>query len=118
MARLKTQVQVYQWKETKKEEKKKDNLGGGETTITKFEYNKVWSDTQINSASFNQPSHSNTISVSGLQCGTEELTNTTVKYGETGLKNCFFIVSFRAHIPRSNNHNYLLHHHRNESCGY
>ena len=89
-------MQAYQWKETKKEEKKKDNLGGGETTVTRFEYSKVWSDTQINSASFNQPSHNNTISVSGLQCGTENLTNTTVKYGEAGNKLAFVWYSWRA----------------------
>ena len=75
---------MYQWKETKKEEKKKDSLGGGETTITRYEYSKIWSGTQIDSASFNQPSHSNSISVSGLNCGTEETTNSTVKYGDAG----------------------------------
>ncbi|CAE7674505.1 unnamed protein product [Symbiodinium sp. CCMP2456] len=79
--RMKSRVQVYQWKETKKQEKKKDSLGGGETTVTHYEYSKTWSDTQIDSTSFHQPSHSNSISVAGLQCGTEKIANTTVKYG-------------------------------------
>ena len=80
-ARMRSQVQVYQWKETKKQEKKKDSLGGGETTVTHYEYSKIWSDTQIDSTSFHQPSHSNSISIAGLQCGTEKIANTTVKYG-------------------------------------
>ncbi|CAE7194281.1 ATG18A [Symbiodinium sp. KB8] len=80
--RMRSQVQVYQWKETKKQEKKKDSLGGGETTVTHYEYSKIWSDTQIDSTSFHQPSHSNSISIAGLQCGTEKIANTTVKYGD------------------------------------
>ncbi|CAE7934800.1 Tmem43, partial [Symbiodinium necroappetens] len=80
--RMRSQVQVYQWKETKKQDKKKDSLGGGETTVTHYEYSKIWSDTQIDSTSFHQPSHSNSISIAGLQCGTEKIANTTVKYGD------------------------------------
>ena len=73
---------MYQWQETKTEETTKDSVGGGETTTTRYEYDKIWSDSEIDSSSFQQPSHSNSISVSGLSCGTEETTNATVKYGD------------------------------------
>ncbi len=44
-------VQMYQWKENKKEEKEK-KLGGGERTITEYLYAKEWSSSAINSSNF------------------------------------------------------------------
>lgn len=52
--KLKRLVEMYQWKEeTKKETKKK--LGGGEETITTYDYKKDWDDEAIDSADFRHP---------------------------------------------------------------
>jgi hypothetical protein len=42
---------MYQWKETS-ESRSQKKLGGGKETIKTYNYNKVWSDTHINSANF------------------------------------------------------------------
>ena len=47
-------VEMYQWKETSRSETKKKTGGGTETTTT-YTYNKVWSDTPIDSSSFEKP---------------------------------------------------------------
>lgn len=44
-------VEMYQWQETKESESE-DKLGGGTETITTYDYNKVWSKSQIRSSSF------------------------------------------------------------------
>ncbi len=47
-------AEMYQWKETKKEETQ-DNLGGGTTTKTTYDYTREWSDDAINSSEFKYP---------------------------------------------------------------
>jgi hypothetical protein len=49
--KLKRVSQMYLWKE-KKESKQKKKLGGGTTTQTTYSYQKVWSDSIINSGNF------------------------------------------------------------------
>ena len=52
-------VEMYQWKETKKEESQ-DNLGGGTTTKTTYDYTREWSDDAIDSSEFkHQENHQN-----------------------------------------------------------
>jgi hypothetical protein len=52
--RLERAVDMYQWKEEKQTEKKK-NLGGSETTETTYNYKKEWSSEAIDSGSFKHP---------------------------------------------------------------
>ena len=47
-------AEMYQWKETKKEETKEE-LGGGTTTTTTYDYSREWSDDPINSSAFRYP---------------------------------------------------------------
>ena len=47
-------VEMYQWKETKKEETN-ENLGGGTTTTTTYDYSREWSDEPIKSSEFKHP---------------------------------------------------------------
>lgn len=47
-------VEMLQWRETSKSETR-TKLGGGEETVTTYSYDKVWSETPINSANFKQP---------------------------------------------------------------
>ncbi len=47
-------AEMYQWKETKKEETKEE-LGGGTTTTTTYDYSHEWSDDPINSSEFRYP---------------------------------------------------------------
>ena len=56
--RLRRNVQIYQWKE-KQESKKRKKLGGGEEKVTTYTYEKVWSDTPINSSNFKESGHTN-----------------------------------------------------------
>ncbi len=46
-------VEMYQWKEHKKSESRKQ-VGGNKKTITTYSYDRVWSDDIINSRNFNQ----------------------------------------------------------------
>jgi hypothetical protein len=50
--RLERLVEMFQWVEHKKEEKKKE-LGGKEKTITTYSYTKEWKDKAVDTASFN-----------------------------------------------------------------
>ena len=52
--RLKRSVEMYQWKQTDSSEEKK-NLGGSTDTVTTYKYEKVWSDSLIDSSNFKQP---------------------------------------------------------------
>ncbi|HUB84673.1 MAG TPA: TMEM43 family protein, partial [Rhizomicrobium sp.] len=45
---------MYQWRENKKDETH-DKLGGGQETVTTYTYEKVWSDSAINSSDFRHP---------------------------------------------------------------
>lgn len=50
--KLRRKVEMFQWKEERKSEKKK-KVGGSEETITTYTYVKAWSSRQINSDAFN-----------------------------------------------------------------
>jgi Transmembrane protein 43 len=52
--RLRRNIQVYEWKE-KKEEKKRDKIGGGKETTTTYSYEKTWAPDLIKSSSFKSP---------------------------------------------------------------
>ena len=52
--KLQRKVQMLQWKE-KSESKTHKKMGGGEETVTTYNYIKVWSDRLINSGSFKNP---------------------------------------------------------------
>src|SRR5262249_17865068 len=47
-------VEMYQWKENKKEETKEE-LGGGTTITTTYNYSREWSEDPINSSDFKYP---------------------------------------------------------------
>lgn len=49
--RLRRKVEMYQWRE-KNDSKSEKNLGGSKTTTTTTTYEKTWSETRIDSASF------------------------------------------------------------------
>lgn len=51
--KLRRKLEYYQWKEDKRTETKK-KIGGGEETVTTYDYNKVWSDRPINSSNFHK----------------------------------------------------------------
>jgi Transmembrane protein 43 len=53
--RLERRAEMYQWKESKTSHSQK-TLGGGETTVTSYKYEKVWSPQLINSGGFKQAS--------------------------------------------------------------
>jgi hypothetical protein len=48
-------VEMFQWVE-KSESKTQQKLGGGEETVTTFSYAREWSENEVNSAAFKQPS--------------------------------------------------------------
>lgn len=50
---LHRKVEMYEWKESKSSEEKKD-LGGSSETVTTYKYEKEWSDDLIDSSDFNQ----------------------------------------------------------------
>ncbi len=52
--KLSRTVEMYQWKETEKTEKKKE-LGGSEKTVKTFTYSKDWAARPISSAKFSDP---------------------------------------------------------------
>jgi Transmembrane protein 43 len=80
--KLKRTVEMYQWKESS-ESKTEKNLGGSETTETTYTYDKVWSETQINSSNFKKsdghqnpssmPYESETFSASNITLGAFKL---------------------------------------------
>jgi transmembrane protein TMEM43 len=49
---LRRVVQMYQWKETKKTERRKDMIGGGEKTVTTYSYAPTWSEKLIRTEEF------------------------------------------------------------------
>ena len=53
--RLRRDVEMFQWKQTKKSETRK-KLGGGEETVTTYTYSKEWSGMLNDSANFQEPS--------------------------------------------------------------
>jgi hypothetical protein len=53
--KLRRRVEMYQWKENKKEETRK-KLGGGTETVTTYTYEKTWDDSPIDSSNFREAS--------------------------------------------------------------
>ncbi|MFM9067085.1 MAG: TMEM43 family protein, partial [Planctomycetota bacterium] len=51
--KLRRKVEMYQWREEKKEEKR-DKVGGSQETVTTYSYSKQWSQQQYNSDAFQQ----------------------------------------------------------------
>src|SRR5690349_18616104 len=49
---LRRVVEMYQWKETKHTERKKDLIGGGEKTVTTYTYTPSWSEKLIRTEDF------------------------------------------------------------------
>lgn len=80
--KLSSSVEVFQWEERSHSEKKKDSVGGGETTVTTYTYDKIWSSCLISSDKFRKSGYRNTSHVSGLAPGTETQINNAVKYGQ------------------------------------
>lgn len=56
--RLRRQVEMYQWQETSKREKRK-KVGGGEQTVTTYSYKAGWADDVIDSSGFKEKGHEN-----------------------------------------------------------
>lgn len=56
--RLARTVEMFQWDEDRKTEKKK-KLGGGEERVTTYSYKTTWSESLIDSSDFKQPGHDN-----------------------------------------------------------
>jgi len=56
--KLNRNVEIYQWKESKKTEKSK-KVGGGTETITQYSYTKQWSTSLINSNRFQRTGYNN-----------------------------------------------------------
>jgi hypothetical protein len=52
--RLLRTVEMYQWKEERRTETRR-NVGGSEETVTTYEYVRTWSDHRIDSSSFRRP---------------------------------------------------------------
>ncbi len=52
--RLVRVVEMYQWKENRKSESRK-KLGGSEETVTRYTYEKTWSEKRIDSSDFKHP---------------------------------------------------------------
>lgn len=52
--RLVRRVEMYQWRETKRSETRQ-KLGGGEETVTTYDYDRVWASDRIDSADFREP---------------------------------------------------------------
>lgn len=57
---VKTEVEMFQWSETRSSSTSKDSVGGGTTTRTTYDYRTGWSSQPINSAGFKRPAgHAN-----------------------------------------------------------
>ena len=54
--KLSRKVEYYQWKESSKSETR-DKIGGGQETITTYDYKKEWTSSPENSSSFADPSY-------------------------------------------------------------
>ena len=83
--KLKRAAQMYQWKETRKNQTRK-KTGGGTTTKTTYSYQKVWSDKIINSVNFKNPEdHTNPTSMvyAGKQYASRNVTLGAFDLSET-----------------------------------
>jgi len=80
--RISSTVEAFQWVEHEKTEKRKDNIGGGETTIKTYTYSKEWTSSKIDSTTFKQRGHENRLAKPSMTLGDRSKTCTTVYYGE------------------------------------
>lgn len=64
--KLSRKVEMYQWKEERKSEKRQ-RLGGGEETVTTYSYSRVWSEDPINSSNFREAANHNNPSMPQLR---------------------------------------------------
>lgn len=80
--RLERKVEIYQWVENAKEEKKK-NLGGSETTVTTYTYSLEWNDEYVDSSRFKEPGHDNP--PGGLEFKSESWQAENVSFGAFAL---------------------------------
>jgi len=84
--KLHRKVEMYQWKEESHSESQ-DNLGGSETTTTTYTYDKIWSDSPIDSSYFKKPEwHQNPNS---WQHTSMTKTQDTIKIGDIRLTDNF-----------------------------
>lgn len=84
--KLKRTVEMYQWKEEKKTEKKK-NLGGSETEEVTYTYDKTWSEEPIDSTAFKiSEGHQNP---SSMPYRSQVLTASAVRVGAFRLTDAF-----------------------------
>mmetsp|Transcript_27276 Transcript_27276/g.77766 ORF Transcript_27276/g.77766 Transcript_27276/m.77766 type:complete len:536 (-) Transcript_27276:67-1674(-) len=79
--RLRSTVEVFQWKEEAVRREQKDSVGGGETTVTNYSYTRRWLNCKQDSNCFHDRSYHNVLSVPGLEPGVREQTNPEVEYG-------------------------------------
>lgn len=80
--RFERQVEMYQWEEDE-DRKTKKKTGGGTKTTTTYSYRKTWSETLIDSGSFERPDgHENPAS---MPWRTHRMTASRVTVGEIGL---------------------------------
>ncbi len=87
--KLKRKVEMFQWKEEKHDETKK-NFGGSETHVTNYSYSKVWSDKLISSTGFKKieghanpatmPYKSQDFTAKNIRVGAFNLSDQHVKY--------------------------------------
>jgi hypothetical protein len=79
--RLRSTVEIFQWKEEELRKEKKDSLGGGTTTTTNYSYTRRWVDCKHDSSHFHDQSYQNVVSVPGLEPGVQSQTSPGVVYG-------------------------------------
>ncbi len=75
---LRRSVEYFQWVEHSRSEKKK-NMGGSETTVTTYTYEKKWCDRPESSANFKEAGHDNTVFFN--DAGDQEQRAESVKFG-------------------------------------
>jgi hypothetical protein len=78
--RLVRKVEMFQWKENKRTETRK-NFGGSEETVTVYTYSREWSDRHQNSSSFKQPGHNNP----AMRYSGQDLMSTDAQLGSFGI---------------------------------
>mmetsp|Transcript_60491 Transcript_60491/g.107807 ORF Transcript_60491/g.107807 Transcript_60491/m.107807 type:complete len:517 (+) Transcript_60491:61-1611(+) len=75
-------VEAYQWVQKETKEKRRDNMGGGETTVTTYTYSKAWKGERIDSKSFKERGYENRLAKMEISLGVMTKTCSVVHYGE------------------------------------
>ena len=91
---LKRDVEYYQWVEHK-QETRKDKVGGGEEITTTYTYSKEWTSQPVNSGSFKEGGHNNTVRI---QVESGKLDAQNVDFGAYKFPD-FFINSIGGYTP-------------------